>query len=408
MAATTSTAKEQDRPPLWRDERVLRIAGQLAAVAAVGYLLYWLFGNLTSSLDEQNISLDFGVLDKQAEFAVRDDPGFDPASKIFPNLIWVGIKNTAISSVVGIFIAVVLGTLIGIGRLSSNWIVSKLSMMYVEIFRNIPPLVIIVFFGFTVFTFGRLPAFNANSEPWQLKVPTTDNTLLMLSKSRSAIPSFATDGSTGVFWILAVFALVAAIAVARWRTGVNVKTGEPHHRILYFFGTLFAVCAAAYFITGSPYRISWPAVSENGRTIVGGFATNDAYLTLTIALGLYTASHIAEIMRGSILAVAKGQTEASNALALSGFQRYRYVVLPQAMRIALPPATNQFLNLTKNTSLATVIAYPDITSLMKTVIGNGNPAIQFMVVLMAVYLTFSIFWSITLNFVNSRIQLVGR
>lgn len=408
MAATTSTANEQDRPPLWRNERFLRIAGQLVAVTAVGYLCYWLFGNLTSSLDEQNISLDFGVVNKKAEFAVRDDPGFDPASKIFPNLIWVGIKNTAMSSVVGIAIAVVLGTLIGIGRLSSNWIVSKLAMAYVELFRNIPPLVIIVFFGFAVFTYGPFPPFNASSAPWQFQVPFSDNNFLMVSNDRSAIPSFATDGSTGIFWVLVILALVAAIAVARWRTSINVQTGEPHRRILYFFGTLLAITAVAYFITGSPYRVSWPSVSENGRAVVGGFATNAGYLSLTIALGLYTASHIAEIMRGSILAVAKGQTEASNALALSGFQRYRYVVLPQAMRIALPPATNQFLNLTKNTSLATVVAYPDITSLMKTVIGNGNPAIQFMVVLMAVYLVFSIFWSVTLNYVNSRMQLVGR
>lgn len=377
-------------------------------VLAVGYLLYWLFGNLTSSLDEQNISLDFGVLDKQAEFAIRDDPGFNPASKIFPNLIWVGVKNTAISSVVGIAIAVVLGTLIGIGRLSSNWIVSKMSMLYVELFRNIPPLVIIIFFGFAVFLYGPFPAFNARSEPWQFKVPFTDNNFLMLSNDRSAIPSFATDGSTAFFWVLAILALVAAVGVAKWRTDVNIKTGEPHRRILYFFGTLFVISAAAFLITGMPYRVSWPSVSENGRAVNGGFATNAGYLSVTIALGLYTASHIAEIMRGSILAVAKGQTEASNALALSGFQRYRFVVLPQAMRIALPPATNQFLNLTKNTSLATVVGYPDITSLIKTVIGNGNPAIQFMVVLMAIYLIFSIFWSVVLNIVNSKIQLVGR
>lgn len=407
MAASVATDQEH-RPPIWRDERMLRIIGQVVAVVAFVGVALWLKNNLTSSLNEKNISTDWSVLGKKAEFAVRDDPGFDPQSRIVPNLIWVGIKNTAMASFVGIIIAVVLGTLIGIGRLSSNWIVSKLSLLYVELFRNIPPLLIIIFFSFAVFIYGPPPAFNAQSSPWQIKLPGTDNNLMMISKDRSAIPSFATDGSTGIFWILAAFALIAAFAVAKWRTDINVQTGQPHHRILYFFGTLFIACAFAFIVTGGPYRMSWPSVSENGRQVVGGFATNAAYLSITIALGLYTASHIAEIIRGSILAVAKGQGEASDALALSGFQRYRFVILPQAMRIALPPGINQFLNLTKNTSLATVVAYPDITSLIKTVIGNGNPAIQFMLVLMGIYLTFSIFWSVTLNYVNSRMQLVGR
>jgi general L-amino acid transport system permease protein len=161
-------------------------------------------------------------------------------------------------------------------------------------------------------------------------------------------------------------------------------------------------------VTGGPLNLSWPAVSESGRVIEGGFTTNAGYLSVTIALGLYTASHIAEIIRGSILAVPKGQSEASNALALSGFQRYRFVVLPQALRIAIPPTINQFLNLTKNTSLATAVGYPDITALIKTAIGNGKPAVQLLLVLMIIYLLFSFMWSILLNFVNRRFQLVGR
>ena len=151
-----------------------------------------------------------------------------------------------------------------------------------------------------------------------------------------------------------------------------------------------------------------PTISESGRRIVGGIATNDAYVALTLALGVYTASHIAEIIRGSILAVPKGQNEASNALALSGFQRYRYVVLPQAFRIALPPIINQFLNLVKNSSLAIAVAYPDITAVVKTAIGNGNPAPQLILILMGCYLVFSLFISLVLNIVNRRLQLVGR
>ena len=149
-------------------------------------------------------------------------------------------------------------------------------------------------------------------------------------------------------------------------------------------------------------------MSENGRRIDGGFVMNFGWISVTIALALYTASHIAEIIRGSILAVSKGQTEAANALSLSGFQRYRYVVLPQAARIAIPPTINQYLNLTKNTSLGVAVAYADITAITQTSIGNGRPAVQSLVLLMLIYLTFSLTISFVMNRVNRRVQLVGR
>ena len=156
-------------------------------------------------------------------------------------------------------------------------------------------------------------------------------------------------------------ALIVAMVIWRWRTKVNVDTGQPHHRVLYSLVTFVGLGFIAWIVLGQPVTGSFPSVSESGRLIEGGLATNDGYVSLTIALALYTASHIAEIVRGSILAVPKGQNEASNALALSGFQRYRFVVLPQAARIAVPPVINQFLNLTKNTSLAVAVAYPDVT-----------------------------------------------
>jgi len=396
------------RPPFWRDVRVLRVVGQIAALVAAYLTGRWLIGNLLTNLDEQGISSDFGVLNQPANFSVRDS-GFDGRSPVFPDLLWVGIKNTALASGVGIIIAVILGTLIGIGRLSDNWLVSKLSQFYVETLRNIPPLVIITFFGFALFTFGPFPAFQPNSPPTQLKLPGSESNLLILSKDRWGIPSFATDGTnTGLFWILAALALLIAVGVWIWRTRVNVNTGDPHRRVLFSVGAFVLLTATFFVALGAPYRWSWPAVSESGRIIEGGFATNAGYMSVTVALGLYTASHIAEIIRGSILSVQKGQSEAANALALSGFQRYRFVVLPQAMRVAIPPGINQFLNLTKNTSLATVVGYPDITALIKTSIGNGKPAVQFLVVLMLIYLTFSISISVLMNFVNRRFQLVTR
>jgi general L-amino acid transport system permease protein len=216
------------------------------------------------------------------------------------------------------------------------------------------------------------------------------------------------DDNVGVFWLMMLLALISAIVVWRWRTRVNIETGLPHHRVLFSLGAFMGIGLIAYLLLGRPLRMSWPRVSESGRLIEGGLPTNDAYVALTLALALYTASHIAEIIRGSILAVPKGQNEAANALALNSFQRYRFVVLPQALRIAIPPIINQFLNLTKNTSLAVAVAYPDVTQVVRTAIGNGQPATQMILALMLIYLTFSLLTSLVLNIVNRRFQLAGR
>ena len=394
------------RPPPWRDVRILRIIAQVVAVVAVAGTVRWLFGNLVDNLNAVGISTKFDFLDSPARFQVRDS-GFDPNSSI-KNLFWQGVRNTAAAAFVGIVLATILGTLVGIGRLSSNWIVRKLATIYVETLRNIPPLVIIIFFGFALFTFGPFPLFNPANPPGTIRFPGTDSNLLIYSKSRLGFPSIATDDGGGLFWILMVGALLVAAAVWVWRTRVNVATGEPHRRVLFSFLTLVGLGIVIYVALGGPVSPSFPKVSESGRLIEGGLATNDGYVSLTLALALYTGSHIAEIVRGSILAVPKGQNEAANALALNGFQRYRFVVLPQAARIAVPPTINQYLNLTKNTSLAVAVAYPDMTQLARTAIGNDQPAPQMILILMAIYLSFSLFISLVLNIVNRRFQLAGR
>ena len=406
ISVSASDSPKSVRPPFWRDIRVLRILAQTAAVIIVLLTLRWLFGNLTTNLDKQGIPTDFDFLDSPAGFAVRDSP-FDPRSSI-TELLWVGIRNTAAVSGVGIIMALVLGAIIGIGRLSTNWIVNKLSTLYVETFRNIPVLVIIIFFGFALFTFGPLPEFNPTNPPNVITFPGTDANVAIISKSRLGFLSVVNGDNAGFFWIIMAAGLLAAVIMWIWRTRVNERTGRPHHRVSYSLGTLLIIGIVAFLALGAPLGWSYPTVSESGRVIIGGIATNDGYIALTLALGIYTGSHIAEIIRGSILAVAKGQTEASNALALSSMQRYRFIILPQAIRIALPSIINQFLNLVKNSSLAIAVAYPEITGLTKTAIGNGNPAPQMILLLMGCYLAFSLFISLVLNIVNRRFQLVGR
>lgn len=400
MAAPAASSK----PPFWRDVRNLRIGGQVLALLFVVLLIRWLVGNLLSNLSAINIEPDFTkFLKSPTSFKIRDS-SFDPASPVW-KMFGVAIQNTFAVAIVGIALASVFGLIVGIGRLSNNWLVYKLSTIYVETLRNIPPLVIIIFFGAAVFVHGPLPIF---SESTQVKLPGTDNNLMIVSNSKIGIPSIFANGNFTIYLIMMALAVVAVFLVRRWRTKVNDDTGAPDRKFLWTLGVFFGTAIVGYIILGRPFSMSWPAVSANGRLVENGFSTNDGYWSLTLALALYTGSHLAEIIRGSIQAVAKGQSEAANALALSGFQRYRFIILPQALRIAIPSGINQFLNLVKNTSLGTVVAYPELTALVKTLIGNGKPALEAIAVLMLIYLAFSLTISLILNVVNNKLQIVGR
>jgi general L-amino acid transport system permease protein len=275
--------------------------------------------------------------------------------------------------------------------------------LFVEFFRNIPPLVIILFFGAAIFTFGPLPILQ---EALQVRPPGSDNTMLLLSRDQWGVPGLTAGPAVNAYLGGLVAALAVTVGVWVWRTRLNLRTGTPHHRVLWSLGVLVGLAVLAYLVLDRPFAMSYPALSENRRRIEGGFAMNWGFMALTAALGLYTASHMGEIIRGSIQAVHRGQTEAASALALSGFQRYRFVILPQALRIAFPPIINQFLNLVKNTSLGTAVAYAEITALTQTSIGNGRPAVQSIVILMGVYLSFSLIISFILNIVNRRMALV--
>lgn len=374
------------------------------AIVVVFLLLRWLFGNLVDNSRRVGLSLDFGFLNRPTQFQIPNHAEFDPRSPVY-RMVLVGIKNTLLASVFGIALAGVLGLIIGISRLSQNWLTSRLASAYVEFFRNIPPLVIIVFFAFAVFLHGPLPNLREGIE---VGFPGTSHNLFIFSLEQWGVPSVADAGNLAYFAIAMLVGLVVAALVWRWRTRIHDQTGAPHHRVVWTFGVLVALLAVAYVLLGEPFRITWPTLSENRRRLIDGFAINAGFISVAGALGLYTASHVAEIVRGSILAVSRGQSEAANALALTSFQTYRFVILPQALRIALPPLINQSLNLVKNTSLAAAVAYAEITNLTQASIGNGRPAVPSIVILMAVYLFFSLIISLILNVVNRRLQLVAR
>jgi general L-amino acid transport system permease protein len=392
LVSAATTVASPRRPPPWRDVRVLRFAFQAVFLFLVALFLLFLYDNLVTNLRELGIRRDFRYLRQPAGFTIPDSD-FSSSESLFQALL-VGIENTAKVSFLGIFLATILGILVGVARLSPNWLVRRAAGVYVETLRNIPVLVIILFWWLAVLL--RLPSIST----------AVDWDVIVVSNRGLVGPGLERTGSLGVFLVVAAVGLAAAVAVGAWRTRRFDRTGDPHHRVLWGGGILLAALVAAFFVSGQPFGLSLPERGDLATT--GGFRLSPEYAALLVGLTLYTASHIAEIVRGAILAVSRGQTEAADAVGLSGFQRLRFVILPQAFRISIPPTANQYLNLVKNSSLGVAVAYPEITRITDITIGQGGPAPQAIFVLMLAYLVFSLGISAITNLVNRRLTLKGQ
>lgn len=380
------------RPPPWRDVRVLRIAAQVLFVGAAAAVLWVLYVNLITNMRIQGIRTDYGFLDRPAGFRIAES-GFS-SSRPVRDAILVGLKNTVLVSLIGIALATVIGVIVGIARLSTNLLVRRAASFYVESLRNIPVLVIIIFWSTAVIL--KLPSIAS-----PVRVPGA-----ILSNRGLRLPWAEGRPGLGAFWV--VLLVVAAVAAAAWvwRTRRFDATGAPHHRVAVAATIVVVGAAAGYFALGGPFTITVPEL--DGVRVTGGTSVSPEYAALLLGLVVYTASHIAEIVRGSIQAVHRGQTEAATAVGLSAFQRLRLVVLPQAFRVAVPPLANQYLNLTKNSSLGIAVAYAEITAVTFIAIGNASPAPQAISIMMLVYLGLSLAISGAANLVNRRLQIAGR
>jgi general L-amino acid transport system permease protein len=381
------------RPPPWRNVRVLRFAFQAVFLLLVAILLLYLWETATDNLRRLGIRTDFRYLRQSAGFAIPDSD-FRSSQSLFDALL-VGMQNTAKVSLIGIALATILGVVIGVARLSSNWLVRRAAAAYVEAFRNVPVLIIIFFLWLGVFL--QLP-------PISRAIEVLD--LVVISNRGMVVPWFDKVGSGAVFGIVALVGLALAAGVWIWRTRRFDRTGQPHRRVLWAGGIFLGVLAVAFFALGRPWVLATPERGE--LSTAGGFRLSPEYAALLLGLTLYTASHIAEIVRGSILAVPRGQSEAANAVGLSSFLRLRHVVLPQAFRISIPPVANQYLNLVKNSSLGVAVSYYEVTKITQVSISQAAPAVQAILVLMAIYLVFSLSIAFVTNVINRRLTLRGR
>jgi len=385
----TARASRQ-RVPLWRDVRVLQWVFQLVVVAAVAAVVVWLIGNYTANADRQNIPTSFDFLDNPASFQITGND-LSQNAPVRDALI-EGFWNTMRVSVAGIILATLIGTCIGIGRLSRNWMVRTMSTVYVETVRNVPLPLFVVFAALAV-VLGVFPRIEAAWEPLGLFV---------VSNRGIAAPWFEGSG-LALLGVLAL-ALVVSFAVARWRRAVNARTGALPRSGLWSAAAAIVVVVAGWSIAG----LSATLPEVDGRASVGGIRVDPSFFAILFALVIYTASHIAEIVRGSIQAVPRGQSEAADSLALSSFQRLWYVVLPQASRIAIPPTGNQYLNLIKNSSLGAGIGYYESTLVTQTTVASGSPAVPAFAITLTMYVVISLVTSGFVNIANRRLALVER
>ena len=372
---------------------MLRIAFQVAFLVVVVGVLWFLLDTLLYNLRRQGIRTDWAWLRQPAGFAIADTEFRSTQSFVAAYL--TGARNTIAVSALGIVLASVLGLVVGVARLSSNWLVRRTAALYVETFRNVPVLIIIFFLYFAVLL--RLPPIGRAVELGDV---------LVLSNRGLVVPWAERTGANGVFLLIVALGVAAAAAAVVWRTRRFDATGRPHRRVLWVSAILALAVVVGFFASGQPYALSLPERGDLG--VAQGFRMSPEYAGLLIALVIYTASHIAEIVRGSILAVHRGQTEAANALGLSELQRLRHVILPQALRIIVPPLANQYLNLTKNSSLGIVIAFPELTRIARISISQGAPAPQGITLLMLIYLSFSLTSALLANLANRRLAVKER
>ncbi|WP_137151722.1 amino acid ABC transporter permease [Devosia sp. FKR38] len=384
------------RPSFFNDPVIRGIVYQLVVAALLIAFIAWIVGNTATNLAAQNKTTGFDFLWKTA--------GFDISFSLLPwtraSIYWeaflVGITNTLLVAFIGIVAATILGFTIGIARLSSNFIVSTLATIYVETIRNIPLLLQLFFWYFAV-----LKAMPAVRDSIVLPLDS------FINQRGIFVPKPIPDPQFGFVWIGLALAIIGVIVLRTWAKKRLEATGKRFPVFLSSVAVLVIVPAIVWFISGASVAFDPPVLER--FNFKGGLQLPPEFVALLFGLTIYTASFIAETVRGGIQAVSRGQTEAAMSLGLKEGDRLRLVIVPQAMRVIVPPLTSQYLNLTKNSSLGAAIGYPELVNVFSgTALNQTGRAIECIALTMLVYLTFSLLTSAIMNWYNARVSLVER
>ena len=387
--------------PIWRHVRVLQWTSQIVSgVVAVG-LVAWFFVNVGQAIQDRNIPYGFGFLSRSYQTPIGQHFLPYESSDTFLYALGVAATNTIVVAVVGIVLAILLGIVVGVGRLSGNWVVAKIATVYIEFFRNVP-LLVQLFFWFYI-----LLALPVVREGYVIAQS------IYVNNAGISLPwpSATGMGGTGLWLALAALGAVFGVAVHRWQSRRESLTGRASYPVLYGCAATLLVGTAGWIAVGAvlgepPFVISDPAPQGTFGRISGGFTASAGLLALLVGLVIYTSSFIAEIVRAGIQSVGRGQTEAASALGLPPMKVLRHVTFPQAFRVIIPPLISQCLNLTKNSSLAGAIGYSDLTNVAKTMTQTA-PAVSIFILIMLAYLAMSLTWSLIGNLYNRRIRFEG-
>jgi len=384
------------KPPIWNDPQYRAMFFQIVLVLALGYFIVSIVNNTLSNMEARGISTGFAFLSEPSGFGILQSLIEFDETHTYGRTFFVGLLNTVLISVLGIFFATVLGFVMGVARLSHNWLIAKMATVYIETFRNIPLLLQIFFWYFAVL--AALPGVR-QSVSLGAGVEFNNRGLYV----PAPVPE---DGFSIVFWMF-VIGIVVSYFIRRWAHIRQDQTGQQFPVFWTSLGLIVGLPLVVFLIMGAP--LSWDYPALKGFNFQGGISIIPELLALLLALTIYTGTFIAETVRAGINAVSHGQTEASMALGFTRGQTLRLIVIPQAMRVIIPPLTSQYLNLAKNSSLATAIGYPDLVNVfMGTTLNQTGQAVEITMMTMAVYLTISLTISTFMNWYNKKMALVER
>lgn len=393
--ARNTSGAEKASGSILNDPKVRGLFYQLLVAAVLIFAVWIIVNNTIANLQRANIASGFGFLNGRAGFDLGQSLIAYTSDSTYARAFYVGFVNTLLVAVTGIFAATVIGFLVGIGRLSKNWLIAKLSLTYVEVFRNIPPLLVIFFWYQGVLAVLPQPKDS-------VEIPGG----LFLNNRGLAFPKpIAGDN----FWIVLIaffVAIAASIFIGRWATKRQMATGQRFPIALTSIGLIVGLPLFMFLLAGQPISFEYPV--EGRFNLTGGSVVGPEFISLFLALSFYTAAFIAEIVRAGILGVNKGQTEAAHALGIRPGLTTRLVVVPQAMRIIIPPLTSQYLNLTKNSSLAIAVGYADLVAVGGTILNQTGQAVEVVAIWIAVYLSLSLLTSLFMNWFNAKMALVER
>ena len=386
---------QEEKIPFLNDPDKRSLIYQVVVVLMVAALGYYLMSNTLSNLERQSIATGFGFLEKESSFEIGESIISYSAADNYARALIVGVLNTLKVSFIGIVLTVILGTLIGIARLSTNWLVSRLAAVYIEVLQDIP--VLLQLFFWYAFFYEMLPS------PRQALNPVAG--LFFCNRGMIfAIP--ASDPAWAWMGWGFITACIAVYFMRRWAMQRLFKTGRSFPVFWCSVALLVGLPLVIWLLGGAPMEMDVPSL--RGFNFQGGMSVSPEFAALLLGLVLYTAAFVAEIVRAGIQSVSKGQTEAAKALGLKPGRVLSLVVLPQALRVIIPPLTSQMLNLTKNSSLAVAIGYPDFVSVANTTINQTGQAIEGVALIMAVYLCLSLLTSAFMNWYNKKMALVER